>query len=338
MEYRDYYKVLGVAKDADEKEIKRAFRKLAQQYHPDKNPGDAQAEAKFKEINEAYTVLSDADKRSKYDRFGSQWEQYERAGGRPEDFDWGRWGAPGGAGGGGTYTRTVSPEEFEQMFGGLGGGGAGGFSSFFDALFGGGMGGRTGAQFRQARPGSPMGPEGSRGAGFGFDPRMAQQPAQAEVPVDISLEEAFHGSTRMLQAEGGKRMEVNIPRGVKTGSKVRMRGGSDQGDIYLKINVLPHERFTREGDDLRVNVAVDLYTALLGGEVLAPTLDGGLMLTIPAGTQNGRTFRLRGQGMPHLRKPDQRGDLLAVVQVTLPAKLSERERKLFEELRSLRDF
>jgi len=167
---------------------------------------------------------------------------------------------------------------------------------------------------------------------------MAQQPAQAEVPVDISLEEAFHGSTRMLQAEGGKRMEVNIPRGVKTGSKVRMRGGSDQGDIYLKINVLPHERFTREGDDLRVNVAVDLYTALLGGEALAPTLDGGLMLTIPAGTQNGRTFRLRGQGMPHLRKPDQRGDLLAVVQVTLPAKLSERERKLFEELRSLRDF
>ena len=322
MEYRDYYKVLSVSKDADEKEIKRAYRKLAQQYHPDKNPGDAQAEAKFKEINEAYTVLSDADKRSKYDRFGSQWEQYSRAGGQPEDFDWGRWSSGSG---GGAYSRTVSPEEFAQMFGGLGGGG---FSSFFDALFGGGYGGRAqgapGTQFRQAQP------------GFGFDPRTAQQPARTEVPVDITLEESFHGAARMLQAEGGKRIELYIPRGVKTGSKVRMRGGADQSDIYLKINVLPHERFTREGDDLRVNVPVDLYTALLGGEVQAPTLDGGLMLTIPAGTQNGRIFRLRGQGMPQLRKPDQRGDLFAVVQVTLPAKLSDKERQLFEELRALR--
>ena len=326
MEYRDYYKILGVSKNADEKEIKRAFRKLAQQYHPDKNPGDPQAETKFKEINEAYTVLSDPDKRSKYDRFGSQWEQYARTGGRPEDFDWGRWaGSPGG---GGSYTRTVTPEEFEQMFGGLGGGAGGGFSSFFDALFGGGLGGRPGAQYRQPRPDAQP--------GFGFDPRMAQQPARTEVPVDITLEEAFHGSTRVLQAEGGKRMEVNIPRGVKTGSKVRMRGGADQGDIYLKINVLPHERFTREGDDLRTSVPVDLYTAVLGGQVQAPTLEGGVMLTIPAGTQNGRIFRLRGQGMPHLRNPDQRGDLLAAVQVTLPATLNERERKLFEELRSLR--
>ncbi len=137
----------------------------------------------------------------------------------------------------------------------------------------------------------------------------------------------------MLQTDVGKRMEVNIPRGVKTGSKVRMRGDAEQPDIYLKINVMPDERFTREGNDLRANVQVPLYTALLGGEVQVPTLDGGLMLTIPAGTQNGRTFRLRGQGMPHLRKPDERGDLFAAVQVTLPAKLSEEERKLFEELR-----
>lgn len=328
MEYRDYYKVLGVAKDADEKEIKRAFRKLAQQYHPDKNPGDAQAEARFKEINEAYTVLSDADKRSKYDRFGSQWEQYERSGGQPQDFDWGRWGGATAPGGGGSNSRTVSPEEFEQMFGGAGGGA--GFSSFFDTLFGGGYGGRTGTQYRQARPNT---------SGFGFDPRVAQQAqplARTEVNVDITLEEAFHGSTRMLQTDVGKRMEVNIPRGVKTGSKVRMRGDAEQPDIYLKINVTPDERFTREGNDLRANVQVPLYTALLGGEVQVPTLDGGLMLTIPAGTQNGRTFRLRGQGMPHLRKPDERGDLFAVVQVTLPAKLSEEERKLFEELRALR--
>lgn len=322
MQYRDYYKVLGVAKNADEKEIKRAFRKLAQKYHPDKNPDDPTAEAKFKEVNEAYTVLSDSDKRSKYDRFGSQWEQYERTGGRPEDFDWGQWG-----GGARNYGRTVSPEEFEQMFGGMGGAG-GGFSSFFETLFGSGFGARSGSQFRQTRT--------APGGGFGFDSGAPQQPARTEVPIDVTLEEAYRGAERMLQTEGGKRLEVNIPPGVRTGSKVRMRGGSQYGDIYLKVNVAPHPRFTREGEDLRVTAPVDLYTAVLGGEVEVPTLDGAVALSIPAGTQNGRTFRLRGQGMPHLRKPDQRGDLFAVVQVTLPAKLSDREQLLFEELRSLR--
>lgn len=326
MDYKDYYKVLGVSKNADEKEIKKAFRKLAQQYHPDKNPGDKAAEAKFKEINEAYTVLSDADKRSKYDRFGSQWEQYGRAGGRPEDFDWGHWGGgtPGGAPGGG-YTRTVSPEEFEQMFGGAGGSG---FSSFFDALFGNAAGGRMGT------------PPRTRYGNVGFDPRVAQAgpPRQAQrpdVPVDITLDEAFQGTTRILQAEDGIRMEVNIPRGVNTGSRVRMRGSND-GDIYLKVNVLPHERFTREGDDLRVSVPVDLYVALLGGEAEVPTLDRPVALTIPAGTQNGRTFRLRGLGMPKLRTPDQKGDLLAVAEVALPTHLSDEEKRLFEQLRTLR--
>lgn len=325
MDYKDYYQILGVGKNADEKEIKRAFRKLAQQYHPDKNPGDKQAEARFKEINEAYTVLSDPEKRSKYDRFGSQWEQYSRAGGRPEDFDWSNWA--GGMGGpGGAYTRTVTPEEFEQIFGGMGG--AGGFSSFFDALFGSGMGGtRTaGGPFRQTQTG------GSR---FGFDPRMAE-PQTAEVPVDVTLEEAFRGTTRVLQLEDGTRMEVNIPRGVRTGSRVRMRGGAGGGDIYLRVNVTPDNRFTREGNDLRVSVPVDLYTAVLGGEVQVPTLERPVMLTIPAGTQNGRTFRLRGLGMPDLKQPDQRGDLLAVVEVTLPTRLSEEEKRHFEALRQLR--
>lgn len=330
MDYKDYYKVLGVERGADEKEIKRAFRKLAQQYHPDKNPGDKQAEARFKEINEAYTVLSDADKRSKYDRFGAQWEQYSRGGGRPEDFDWGGWSGGMGSGMGGGQSRTVTPEEFEQMFGGMGG--AGGFSSFFDALFGGGMGGRTSTQYRQARGGPRY--------GFNFDPRPGQPggatTAQPEVPVEVTLDEAYRGTTRMLQTEDGTRMEVNIPRGVKTGSRVRMRGGAGGSDVYLRVTVAPDARFTREDNDLRTTVKVDLYSALLGGEVQVPTLDRPVALKVPAGTPNGKVFRLRGLGMPDVKNPDQRGDLFAVVEVELPTNLSADEVKLLEQLRGLR--
>lgn len=327
MEYKDYYKTLGVSRSADEKEIKKAFRKLAQQVHPDKNPGDKSAEARFKEINEAYTVLSDPDKRAKYDKFGAQWEQYERAGGRPEDFDWGGMGGVGGQGG--PYTRTVTPEEFEQMFGGMGGmGGAGGFSSFFESLFGGagGMGG-MGTGPRTGR---------TRSRGMGFDTDTLQRPARHEVSAAVTLEEAFHGTTRVLQMEDGTRLEVNIPRGVTTGSKVRMKGATGQADIVLNIEVQPDARYAREGDNLRVKVPVDLYTAILGGEVQVPALDKTVALTIPAGTKNGKTFRLRGLGMPHLKNPDQRGDLLAEVDVQLPTTLSAKEKALFEELRSLR--
>jgi curved DNA-binding protein len=335
MEYKDYYKTLGVARGADEKEIKKAFRKLAQQYHPDRNPGDKAAEARFKEVNEAYTVLSDPDKRAKYDKFGSQWEQYERAGGRPEDFNWGGMGGMGGQPGGG-YARTVTPEEFEQMFGGMGGmggsGGAGGFSSFFETLFG-GAGGAAGMGGRGARG-------GTRTRGMGFDTDTMTRPQRVEVNAAVTLEEAFHGTTRVLQLDDGSRLEVNIPRGVKTGSKVRMKGaGSDpsrQSDIVLDIEVQPHDRYTRSGDDLRVKVPVDLYTAVLGGEANVPALDKTVALTIPAGTKNGKTIRLRGLGMPHLKNPDQRGDLLAEVDVQLPTNLSANEKALFEELRSLR--
>lgn len=315
MEFKDYYKILGVSRNASEKEIKKAFRKLAQQYHPDRNPGDKEAERKFKEVNEAHTVLGDPEKRAKYDKFGAQWEQYERAGVRPEDVGWGGFGS-GGMGGG--RTRTVTPEEFEQMFGGSG------FSDFFQTLFGGGMpggmGGRTGQQYRQ------------RG---GFDPFTGMQEAVNEVPVQITLEEAFHGTTRMVQMGDGTRLEATIPRGVKTGSKVRMRGAVGQGDLVLKVEVLPHAQFTHEGDNLRVKIPVDLYTALLGGEANVPTLERPLALTIPAGTQHGKLFRLRGQGMPHLRQPDQRGDLLAEVNVVLPTNLSDEEKRLVQRLREL---
>ena len=153
--------------------------------------------------------------------------------------------------------------------------------------------------------------------------------------MDVTLEEAYRGAQRMLQTESGKRLEVNIPPGVRTGSKVRMRGSGDRGDIFLKINVEPHPTFTREGENLRVSVPVDLYTAVLGGEVQVPTLDGAVVLTVPAGSQNGRTFRLRGQGMPKLQKPEERGDLFAKIEVKLPQDLSDAEIRLFEDLRSL---
>ena len=328
MEYKDYYKTLGVSRNADEKEIKKAFRKLAQKYHPDKNPGDAEAERKFKEVNEAYTVLSDSEKRSKYDRFGSQWEQYERAG-NTQDFDWSQWAGGGPRNGRSRGTRTVTPEEFEQMFGGLGGGN----SSFFDALFGsmgaGGMGGHAGS------------------GGVGFDPRMAgrqtshrqtrqrQATRVPQVNVDLTLEEAYHGTERTIQSENGARFEVKIPRGVKTGSKVRVPNPEGQGNVHLKVKVAPHKKFKRTGDNLRVQVPIDLYTAVLGGEVEVPTLKRPVVLTIPPGTQNGKKFRLRNLGMPKLKKPDEYGDLFAEITVRIPKKLSDQERQLFEQLRDL---
>lgn len=324
MDYKDYYKILGVSKSADKEELKKAFRKLARKYHPDVNPGDKASEEKFKEINEAYEVLSDPDKREKYDRFGTQWQQYARGGGRPEDFDWSQWRA-GPAGG--SYTRTVTPEEFEQMFGGGVGnlGGMGGFSDFFETLFG------------------SMGQRAATGASRSGRPPRAQTGPDAEHEVEISLEDAFHGTSVSLQWEGGRRIEAKIPPGVKTGSRIRLggqgqagMGGGPAGDLYLKIKVRPHPKFERTGDDLKVGAPVDLYTAVLGGTVRVPAIDRSVELTIPAGTRNGKSFRLRGLGMPNLRDPNQRGNLIATVQVQLPTDLSAEERELFERLRGLR--
>lgn len=327
MEYRDYYAILGVSKDADEKTIKRAYRKLAREFHPDVNQDDKQAEQKFKEIGEAYAVLSDPDKRKKYDRFGAQWEQYERAGVNPDDFA--RYGPMGGGMGGmGGGGRTITPEELEAMFGGgLGGGhrsNGSGFSDFFESLFGGGMGGAGAASAGTRRP------------------RTSRRGQDIEAEVAITLEEAFRGTQRTLESPDGKRIEVNIPAGVDTGSKVRASGqggegigGGKAGDLYLRVVVMPHTRFRRDDADLYVPVEVDLYTAVLGGEVEVPTLERPVVLTIPAGSQNGRRFRLRGLGMSQLRDPDKRGDLFAELSVTIPSQLSEEERQLFERLRQL---
>lgn len=316
MDYKDYYKTLGVGKDASEKEIKRAFRRLARQHHPDVNPGDPQAEERFKEINEAYEVLSDPEKRSKYDRLGADWRRWQQTGGGPGDFDWSRWatGRPGER----VHVRYGTPEDLEDMFGG-----GSPFSDFFSQVFGG------------------MGASPGRG-GFQYDIRP-QRGRDYEQEVEITLQEAYHGATRILQKDG-QRLEVKIPPGAKTGTRVRMSGhggggtaGGSAGDLYLRVNVLPDARFERRGDDLHATISTDLYSMVLGGEVRVPTMTGEVVLSIPSGTQNGRTFRLRGKGMPRLRRPDEHGDLYAKVEVRLPTRLTEQQRALFEQLRQLKE-
>jgi curved DNA-binding protein len=324
MDYKDYYQILGVSKSAPTADIKKAYRKLARQYHPDVNPGDKAAENKFKDINEAYEVLSDDDKRQKYDRFGSEWQRFERAGGSAQDFNWGPWASGGPSGGG--YTQTMSAEEFAQMFGSGGMGGSGGFSDFFETLFGGG--GRT----------------STGGFGFGSNPGAARavRGQDMEHNVEITLEEAFNGTTRGLQFSDGRSFTAKIPAGVKTGSKVRLSGkgqpgGSGQaGDLFLKIKVLPHSRFERKGDNLYVNVPVDLFSALLGGKVDVTGLDKTVKLSIPPETASDKQFRLKGLGMPKLRKPDERGDLYARINVTLPQNLSQEEKELLSQWQELR--
>jgi curved DNA-binding protein len=317
MEYKDYYKILGVDKNATEKEIKSAFRKLARQYHPDVNPDDPQAEARFKEINEAYEVLGDPEKRAKYDQLGADWQHWQRAGGHPGDFDWSRWTtAPGGER---VHVRYGTPEDLEDLFGD-----SGLFSDFFTSIFG-GLG-----DTRRA---------GGRGGFEGFD--QPQRGQDLEHEVEINLAEAYHGTTRLLTKDG-RRIEVKIPPGAKTGTRVRMRGeggsgmaGGQAGDLYLKVKVARDPHFGRKGDSLYVTVPVDLYTAVLGGEVRVPTLSGDVNLKIPAGSQNGQTFRLRGKGMPKLRQPTEHGDLYVRLDVRLPTKLTPEQRELFEQLRRL---
>ncbi len=323
MAKKDHYQILGVSRNASEKEIKQAYRRLARKHHPDLNPGDKSAEAKFKEINAAYEVLSNPEKRKKYDQFGDQWEyaeQFAKAGGQERvRWDFGKGGAT-----------------FE--YGDLG--------NIFSSLFG----------------------DAGTGSGMRRGPQRGQD---IESPIEVSLEEAYRGSTRVVQLEaeepctacggtgrvgnrvcticdgtGGKavpkRLEVKIPAGVKDGSRIRIAGegvpgraGGSKGDIYLVVKVLPHKLFERKGDDLYAEVSVPLAAAILGGEVGLATLNGNLSLKIPPETQNGKVFRLAGKGMPQLGNADY-GNLFAKVKVVLPTNLTEEERRLFERLRSLR--
>lgn len=308
MEYRDYYNILGVDRNASEKDIKKAYRKLAREYHPDKNPNNKQAEEKFKEINEAYEVLGDPQNRTKYDQLGRNYHRYQQMGGAPSGFDFSDWFARGGNSGGYQQVNVG----FDDLFGG------GGFSDFFNAIFGGSRGG-TDSYFSQ-----------QQAARLGQD---------MEHRVTLTLEEAYTGTTRTLSS-GGETFTAKIPKGSKTGTRIRLRGiggagAGGAGDLYLVVRVEPHPVFKRDGQNLQVNVGVDVTTAVLGGKVTVPTLEGSVRLTIPAGTQGGRTFRLRGKGMPDLRDSDQYGDLLVTINIEVPEDLTEEERLLYEQLAEL---
>lgn len=291
MAYKDYYKILGVNRNADEKEIKKAFRKLARQYHPDRNPDDKSAEEKFKDINEAYEVIGNAENRQKYDQFGSDFRRYEQMGG----------------GGFGDFMGGGQNVNIDDLFGG------GGMGDIFSQMFG--MGG---------------GPN-----------RTQPLRRDSEQEIEITLEEAYEGSQRTMVDDQGNRFTVKIPKGSKTGTKVRLRGkGSSGGDLYLVIRVRPNAVYTRDDEDEKTlyrTVEVDSLTAILGGKVAVETLKGTGFLTILPGTQGGKRFRLRGRGMPDLRQNDRYGDLIAEIQIRVPRELTDKERDLYEQLRDLRE-
>lgn len=328
MEYKDYYETLGVSRDASEKDIRQAFRRLARKYHPDVNPGDKDAEENFKQVNEAYEVLSDADKRARYDQLGSEWSRWQQRGGRPEDFNWGQWGA----GDSGVHVHYGTPEDLQDLFGD-----SSPFSDFFQQLFGGG--GVRGGSRRQAE--DLFGGFGTRTQQAQARPRRGRDYTQ---PVEISLREAYEGTRRLMQI-GDRRLEVSIPPGADDGTRVRISGvgemgtgGGVAGDLYLRVELLPNPNFERKGDDLYTVATVDLYTALLGGETPVTLVDGStIMLQIPPESQNGRTIRLRGKGMPYLNQPQQHGDLYVTLEVLLPTQLTRKERELFEQLADLRE-
>jgi curved DNA-binding protein len=321
MEFKDYYKTLGVTKAATEKEIKQAFRKLARKLHPDVNPGDKTAESKFKEVNEAYEVLGDPASRKKYDELGANWRMYEQQGGGANPFAGGF--NVGGTGARGGF-RTMSEEEMEELFGDQNP-----FSDFFTTFFGGGTSG----------PGSAG---GSRGAG-----RIRQRPGRdIENEIALSLEDAYHGATQRLAMthDGRTRtVDVRIPAGVVDGSRVRVTGegeqgigGAESGNLYLRVRLAPHPVFELKGRDLYVKTPVPVTTAVLGGEAEVQTLSGKpARLRIPPLTQNGQVFRLKGYGMPAVGKPDEKGDLYARVEVQSPTTLSAEEREHYEALRKL---
>lgn len=301
MEYKDYYKTLGIDKKATAAEIKKAYRKLAVQYHPDKNPGNKDAEDKFKLINEAYEVIGDTEKRKKYDELGENWNRFGQQGG-------GDWSSTYGGGQGRSYQYEG---DFKDIFGG-----GNGFSDFFETFFGGGGRKKAGQQTH------------FRGHDY-------------EAEMEITLEEAYQGTNRIIQV-GDEKLRISVKPGAYDGQLLRIKGkgaaGSSsqhRGDLYVRIRVKPHDKFHRKGDDLHTIQAVDIYTAVLGGDLVVKAITGMVKMKIPAATQNGKTFRIKGKGLPVYDKAGQFGDLYVQVQVALPQSLTKEEKQLFEQLKQL---
>ncbi|MBO9729498.1 MAG: J domain-containing protein [Chitinophaga sp.] len=311
MDVKDYYKVLGVEKAATAEQIKKAYRKLAVKYHPDKNPDNKVAEDKFKEINEAYEVLSDPEKRKKYDQFGENYKYYEQHGGRPEDYDWSQYG--GGQG----RTRSYGSGNMEDMFGG---GGGEGFSDFFEQLFG--------SRF------SGGGRRQQQGPGRGRD---------VQATMEVSLEDAYNGATRQVEVNGS-RLNIKLKPGLYEGQVIRLKGkgspgrqGGTSGDLLITIQLAPHPLFELKGQDIYTDLALPLYTAILGGKQTVNTPGASLNMNIPAGTDSGKVFRLKGKGMPAYDNSGSAGDLYIKAIVHIPTNLSEKEKELFQQLSQLNE-
>jgi curved DNA-binding protein len=314
MDFKDYYKTLGVPPDADEKAIRQTFRQQARKVHPDVNPGNKEAEEKFKTINEAYQVLSDAKQRKKYDELRSQYLQWQQTGDRQQDFNWQDWSAQPGRG---VNVKYASPEDMEDIFGD-----GTPFSDFFNTIFG----QQVGRNRSSGRAGAPASRRGR----------------DVEYAVSLSLEDAFKGADLPLELDGHN-IQASIPRGVRTGTRVRLAGrgepgqnGGPAGDLFLIIQVQPNATYERAGDDLHIDVPVDIFTAIAGGEVRIPAIERPLILTIPPRTNANRSFRLRGKGMPHLGDPGKRGDLYARVRLVLPETLTDQEVESIRGLASAR--
>ena len=311
MEYKDYYKTLGVAKTATASEIKKAYRKLAVKYHPDKTKDDKAAEEKFKEVTEAYEVLKDAEKRKKYDELGANWKMYEQqtANGRGRN----PYGSPFGQG----RSQQEFNEEYSDLFGN------GGFSDFFESFFGG------------------AGPSGG-GSPYTRGNAYATKGQDHQASITIPLSHAYQGVTPVINV-GGKRIRIKLKPGIENGQTLKIGGkggeslqGGPAGDLFLTINIESHPTITRQGDDLYADVPVDVYTAILGGKAKVETLTGSVAITIPAGTDNGKVLRLKGLGMPNYNNNSQSGNLYATVNLTTPKNLSEEEMQLVKKLQSLR--